>query len=97
MQKNDDKQIKREFWLRQGRQLIAIAAALFLIILLAVVYKRQDLFGEYSRDSLVGAQLVVVTAFISFTALNWRCPSCNKYLGKDINKRVCRHCKSRLR
>jgi hypothetical protein len=81
MQKNDDQHITREFWQRQGRQILALAAALFLVILLAVVYKRHDLFGEYS----------------GFTAINWRCPSCNKYLGKDINKRACRHCKTRLR
>jgi len=97
MKKIDDRQIAREFWLRQGRQFLAIAAALFLVILLAVVYKRHDLFGEYSKDALVAAQLAVIAAFIGFTAFNWRCPSCKKYLGPDINKRVCRHCKTRLR
>lgn len=97
MQKRDDKQIAREFWLRQGRQLLAIAVALFLVLLLAVVYKRHDLFGEYSKKTLITAQLVVITAFIGFTAINWRCPSCKKYLGGDIHKRVCRHCGTRLR
>lgn len=97
MEKRDDQQIKREFWLRQGRQLLAVAIALFLVILIAVVYKRQDLFGEYSKNNLMAAQLVVITAFIGFTALNWRCPSCKKYLGKDIYKHACRHCRTRLR
>ena len=97
MKKNDDKQITREFWQRQGRQFLAIAIALFLVILLAVVYKRHDLFGEYSNNTLFTAQLIVIIAFIGFTAFNWRCPSCKKYLGKDINKRACRHCKTRLR
>ena len=96
MEKSDHKQITREFSLRQGRQILAIAIALFLVILLAVATKRNDLFGEYSKDTLVAAQLVVITAFIAFTAFNWRCPSCNKYLGKDINKRGCRHCKTGL-
>lgn len=97
MQKKDDKQIMHEFWMRQGRQLLAIAAALFLVILPAVVTKRHDLFGEYSRSTLAAAQLVVITAFIAFTAFNWRCPSCKKYLGNNIIKRICRHCKARLR
>jgi len=97
MQKKDDKQIEREFWLRQGRQFLAIAVALFLVLLMAVVYKRHDLFGEYDKNTLVTAQLVVITAFIGFTAFNWRCPSCKKYLGKNISKRICRHCKTRLR
>jgi hypothetical protein len=97
MQNSDDAHIKREFWLRQGRQLLAIAAALFLVILMAVIYNRHDLLGEFSKDSLVAAQLVVITAFIGFTAINWRCPSCKKYLGSDINKRACGHCRTRLR
>lgn len=97
MQKNDDKQIAREFRLRQGRQILATAVVLFLVIFLAVVYKRHDLFGEYSGNTLVAAQLVVITAFVCFTAFNWRCPSCKKYLGKDINKIACKYCKTRLR
>lgn len=95
--RNDDKQIKSEFWQRQGRQILAVAIALFLVISVAVVYKRHDLFGEFSKSSLFAAQLVVISAFIGFTAINWRCPSCKKYLGKDIHKLMCRHCKTRLR
>ena len=97
MQKKDQKQLKREFWLRQGRQLLAIAAALFLVLGIAIVYKRRDLFGEYPPNTLVTAQIVVIIAFIAFTAFNWRCPSCKKYLGNNIIKRICRHCKARLR
>lgn len=97
MHKNDEQQIKREFWLRQGRQLLAIAIALFLVLLMAVVYKRHDMFGEYSKNTLMAAQLVVIIAFIGFTAFNWKCPSCKKYLGQNIYKRTCRHCRSRLR
>ncbi|HBH61080.1 MAG TPA: hypothetical protein DDX85_04925 [Nitrospiraceae bacterium] len=97
MKPTDDEEIRREFWVRQGRQLLAIALALFLVLLMAVVYKRHDLFGEYSKKTLMAAQLLVITAFIGFTAFNWRCPSCKKYLGKDIYKRACRHCKTRFR
>jgi hypothetical protein len=97
MKENDDKQIKREFWQRQGRQFLAIAVALFLVILLAIIFKRHDLFGEYSRNTIIAGQLVVISAFIGFTAINWRCPSCKKYLGNNISKRVCRHCRAGLR
>jgi len=97
MEKRDEKEIQRDFWMRQGRQFIAIAIAVFLVLLMAVLYKRHDLFGEYSKDTLFKAQLLIIAAFIGFTAFNWRCPSCKKYLGKDINKRACRHCRTRLR
>jgi hypothetical protein len=97
MTKSNDKEITREFWQRQGRQIVAIAIALFLVILMAVVYKSHDLFGEFSKNNLIAGQLMVITAFIGFTAFNWRCPACKKYLGKDIHKHACRHCKTRLR
>ena len=97
MKKNDDRQIKRDFVKLQGRQIVAVAIALFMVILMAVVYKRNDLFGEYSSDSLIAAQFIVISAFIGFTASNWRCPACKKYLGKDIHKSVCRQCNTSLR
>jgi hypothetical protein len=97
MDKRDDAQIKREFWRRQGRQCLAIAAALFLVLLMAVVHKRSDLFIGFSRESLVAAQVVIIAVFMGFTALNWRCPSCRKYLGNNIASRLCRHCRVRLR
>lgn len=97
MKKNDGKQIMREFELRQSRQILAIAIALFLILAVAVVYKRPDLFGELSKYNLFGVQAVSIVAFIVYTATNWRCPSCNTYLGSDINRRKCVKCGARLR
>jgi hypothetical protein len=97
IEKKDSNRIKQEFTSLQSRQLIAIAAALFLVILSAVIDKRPDLFGDVSRSTLYGAQLVIIGAFIVFTGLNWRCPSCSKYLGNDINRIICKKCSARLR
>jgi len=96
-QKKNSSQIMQEFYLRQSHQFIAIAIALFLVLLCAVLYKRPDFLGEFSKVSLYGAQITVILSFIVFTAYNWRCPSCDNYLGMDINRRVCKHCKTRLR
>lgn len=87
----------RDFRLRQSRQMLAVAIALFLVLLLAVLYKRPDHFGEFSKDTLFAMQLVLISAFIGFTAINWRCPSCKKHLGSNINRRVCKKCGTRLR
>jgi len=97
MRERGDKEIKREFRLRQSRQSLAIAVMLVLLLSFTFLYGRPDLFGVFSKKTIVGAQIVLITAFIIFSGFNWRCPSCNKYLGADIGRRICRRCGTRLR
>ena len=96
IQKRDHNQIVENFKLRQDRQLLAIAVALLFIVLLAMIHHRSDLFGNLSKGAIFGMQAMVIAAFIGFTSANWRCPSCNKYLGSNINKRGCRKCGTRF-
>jgi hypothetical protein len=97
MKKNSSDEIKKEFTLRQTRQIIAMAAALFLVLLMAVLHRRPDLIGRLSKDTLSALQLLLILAFISYSAYNWRCPSCNKFLGGDIHRIDCKKCGIRLR
>jgi len=96
MQKWDDKKIITEFRLRQGRQFLAISVTLLLVIFLTLLYKRPDLFGEFSRETVSITQIVLIAAFIGFSSFNWRCPSCKKYLGNNIGRQRCRRCGTRL-
>jgi len=96
LDKKENEQIMRDFGLLRGRQHIAITAALFLLLLLAFLYSRPGLLGEFSKDTIIAAQLAVIAAFVGFSAYNWRCPSCNKYLGADINRGSCKQCGARL-
>jgi len=97
MQERDNKQIMRDFGLRLGRQFLAIAITLVLLLFLALLHKHPDLLGNFSKNTIFAAQIGLIAAFIGFSAFNWRCPSCKKYLGKDISRRICRHCRTRLR
>jgi hypothetical protein len=92
MRKMDQNDIKREFRLRQTRQIIAMTVALFLIMLAAVLYKRPDLVGAFSRGTLFGLQAISIAAFVGYTAYNWRCPSCGKHLGSNVHRRRCVKC-----
>jgi len=96
-EKKDNKEIMRVFGLRRDRQLLAIGMALFLLVFLALIPNRPDLLGEFSKSTIAGIQLVVIIGFICFSVFNWRCPSCNKYLGHNIYRRICNHCGTRLR
>lgn len=95
LQKKDDKQIRHEFHMIQSRQIIAITIALFLVLLSAVLYKR-PLFMELPKGMLFGMQIAAIAAFLGFTALNWKCPSCGKSLGSNIHRSVCKKCGARL-
>jgi ABC-type transport system involved in cytochrome bd biosynthesis fused ATPase/permease subunit len=96
-QKRDDDHIMQNFRLRKSRQFIAIAAAMLLIILLALLFNRPCPFGQLSKNTAMAAQLIVIAVFIVFSSANWRCPSCKKYLGADLNRQVCGKCGARLR
>jgi hypothetical protein len=95
-QNKDPQQIMQEFRVRQSRQFVAIAIALFLVLLCAVIYRRPDLFGEFSKGTLFGVQVVIIGSYIGYTSYNWSCPSCGKHLGADINRKICKKCGARL-
>jgi len=96
MQKRDDKKIIQEFRQRQNRQFLAISVTLLLLIFLTLIYKRPDLFGEFSKEIISITQIVLIAAFIGFSGFNWRCPSCKKYLGHNIGRQRCKQCGTRL-
>ena len=53
-------QIRTEFAKRQGRQSVAIAAAMLLIIVFALLYARPGWLGPNSRTTIFSAQIVVI-------------------------------------
>ena len=96
MEKRDDEKILHEFRLRQNRQFLAISVTLLLLIFLTLIYKRPDLFREFSKEIISTTQIVLIAAFIGFSAFNWRCPSCKKYLGNNIRRQRCKQCGAKL-
>lgn len=87
----------REFKRRKIRQAWAVGIALFLVLSVLWKLNHPGLFtGTLSRSTAFLLEIVIIAAFIAFSALNWRCPSCSRYLGPDIARKVCRHCKTRL-
>jgi hypothetical protein len=96
MQKRDNKQIMWDFKLRQSRQLLAIGVTMFFILLLTLFYKHPDYIGEFSKNTIFTLQSMFIAVFIGFSAFNWRCPSCKKYLGNNIARHTCKKCGARL-
>src|SRR5262245_36070128 len=85
---------KRQFAERRKRQI------LLAVPLVAVVLAFSFLTDEKNRVVLPGVSpnvvgpvvvLAVVGALI-FSFRNWRCPACDKYLGKGISPSFCPKC-----
>lgn len=87
----------RDFGVRRSRQVLAVSVSLSLVLFLAVIYKYPPVLVAFSSKTIFGAQVMIIAAFIGFSRANWRCPSCDKYLGNDIGRRICGKCGSRLR
>ncbi len=97
MDQRNDEQIRLEFARLQCRQLIATVVTLTLLLLLGLVSRRPDIFGEYARNDILAAQILAIGGFIWFSMYNWRCPSCKKSIGPDFNRSICRQCGAKLR
>lgn len=85
--------VSHEFKRRKTRQFYAVIAVVFLLI--AVLWRLNQPgfpFGELSQGTVMAVEMAIIAAFVFFTAANWRCPACNRYLGRDISQRRCRKC-----
>ncbi len=70
-QKRDNEQVLRDFGVRQARQFLAIAVMLVLLLFLVLLYKRPDLLGEFSKNTIFAAQIMLIAVFIGFSAFSW--------------------------
>lgn len=91
-------QIIEEFRQRRTRQWIAAIPGViaFLIAYWALDHPDRTLFGLSSTHMAIGA-FVLVAAYVLFSIRNWRCPSCEGYLGKNMNPAFCPKCGSKLK
>ncbi|MET0620788.1 MAG: hypothetical protein ABW056_10945 [Thermoanaerobaculia bacterium] len=79
---------KVEFAKRRRRQL-GVAAVIFAGAISAMILRNSSPFA-----SPVGFTLLVAAlgAILVFTFKNWRCPACDRYLGKGAFPRFCPQC-----
>ncbi len=80
----------------RSRQRIAVLVAFLSVVFLAVISKYPGLIFELSKHWVIRLQVLIILLFVNFTAWNWRCPACRKYLGHDIGKKGCPKCGAQL-
>lgn len=95
MNKDDDEDapdsaVMAAFKQRRTRQYLTLVPT--LAALLPIVFL--DLESELSNKHLVmaGLSVAVLVGTVVFSRYNWRCPSCNGYLGRSITHKFCPKC-----
>ncbi|MCK4352056.1 hypothetical protein KAW65_01465 [candidate division WOR-3 bacterium] len=84
MEKSDE-QIIQEFRKKRKRQIILAPIALFAVILVLLV----------NPISIIIGSIIILIAFI-YSLKNWRCPVCNRYLGRGVNLKKCPKCEAKF-
>lgn len=85
--------IKDTFKKRRNRQFM-LATPLVVIICGFAFFQGTRHAGAlgFSEDAAGIWFIVIVALALAFSFKNWRCPACNKYLGKTINPKFCAKC-----
>jgi hypothetical protein len=94
---NRDDRVIEEFRRRRTRQLVVSLPALVPLVFFATRGDGQSVsILGFSESAVVGLFIVLVVGILIFSFFNWRCPSCDRYLGRGINPTFCSKCGVRL-
>ena len=90
-------EIREEFRKKRVRQIMAVVPMILAFIgLVSVEDNPAGLLGLPPKIVL-GLSFAVIVSILIFSFINWRCPSCEKYLGKAFNPKFCTKCGIQLR
>jgi protein-S-isoprenylcysteine O-methyltransferase Ste14 len=88
---------KAEFAKRRKRQLLATIPIVAVFVVAMVLRGGGDVSflgipASVVARGVVGGMFALVLGSIAFSLWNWRCPGCNRYLGKGISPSFCSKC-----
>jgi hypothetical protein len=93
-----ERAIKETFSVRQRRQiLLAIPLVVVLLSFFLAADERAGTVFGFPLAAVGPLLAVFVIGALLFSLKNWRCPACDRYLGKVWNPRHCHSCGVALR
>ena len=96
---SDPAWVMAEFRTRKRRQWAASVPVILVMILF--IWMGEDERGKrvagFSGETLAVASVVVVVGVLLFSFWNWRCPACNRYLGRGLGPSFCPKCGAQLK
>ncbi|MCP3927219.1 MAG: hypothetical protein GY714_32065 [Desulfobacterales bacterium] len=85
-----------EFKKLRRNQMIATIPMIIAVISLIMPENSAGLFG-LSQNLILGISISVIISYFIFSLFNWKCPLCNRYLGKSWNPKYCQKCGDQFR
>jgi hypothetical protein len=93
-----ESELRAEFGRRRLRQWLVVIPVVISIVIIRFASDSGDpMFYGVPTNVAIGAAFVLLIGAIVFSLINWRCPSCSKYLGKGINPSYCQKCGFKLK
>lgn len=84
-----------EFKQKRKRQIILVLIAVPVALIYAF-FDRTLMPWGIPQQLIQGFMVLVILSLAIFSFINWRCPSCKKFLGKGINPKFCSGCGVKL-
>jgi hypothetical protein len=84
----------RQLYATRRRNQLMVSIPLVAVIIGVVMTEDRagDTILGLSRQVVGPIFLAIVAAALFYSFRNWRCPACNKYLGRSFNPRHCQNC-----
>ena len=93
----DKQAIQSAYKARRGRQILISILALVGVVVMLYAYVNPAALAPLKPLQIMLLALVYEVGLLAASLLNWRCPNCNKYLGRGYNPESCRRCNAKLR
>ena len=96
MQYTDEQKasFKQQFGVRRKRQFMLAIPVLALVVAFGLLADTDSTAGIAGIPLSVAGPpfLMLIVGAIVFSIRNWRCPACDRYLGKNIDPHYCPKC-----
>lgn len=85
--------LRAQFAAKRRKQIMVAIPLIAMMILLVLSGENADkVVLGMSVEAWGPAFVILILGGIGFSLYNWRCPACNKYLGKAISPKFCSKC-----
>ena len=93
--------VQEKFKKIKRNQIVAILGTIVfdIIMLIAIFTEVSSPIESMSIATIIIVAIIaciVTIGVVIFTIINWRCPNCNKYLGRSIGSKFCKNCGEKL-